>query len=146
VGRTFAEQAAAIAALLDALGIERAAVVGVSSGALPAVELALRDPRRVEQLVLWAGITGRLRPDAARVARGPLATDLGAWLALRALTVTARLRLQRGGIQDRHALATLEELGASFFPLDLRRAGSATTTCRSQRYGTSLWSCSTCRR
>lgn len=123
VGRTFAEQAAAVAALLDALDIERAAVVGVSSGALSAVQLALREPARVERLVVWAGITGRLRPDVARVAGGPLATDLGAWLALRALTVTARLRLWRGGIHDPRALASLRELGATFFPLDLYRTG-----------------------
>lgn len=122
-GRTFAEHAAAVAALLDALGIERAAVAGVSSGAPSAIQLALRDPARVERLLLWAGITDRFRPDVARVTRGPFATDLGAWLTLRALTVTARLRLWRGGIHDPRAFATLRELGAAFFPLDLCSAG-----------------------
>jgi 2-hydroxy-6-oxonona-2,4-dienedioate hydrolase len=122
-GRTFAEQAEAIAALLDALAIERAAIVGVSSGALPALELALRATARVERLVLWAGVTCRFRPDVAQLARGPLATDLGAQLALRALAVTARLRLRHGDIHDPRALATLRELGAASFPLDLCRAG-----------------------
>jgi pimeloyl-ACP methyl ester carboxylesterase len=51
------------AALLDALGIERADVLGVFMGGMVAQELALRHPQRVERLLLvgtWA------RPDAKR--------------------------------------------------------------------------------
>ena len=122
-GRTFAEQASAVAALLDTLGIEEAAVTGVSSGGPAAVELALREPARIGRLVLWAGITSRCRPNVARMTHGPLATDLGAQLALRAISPIARHRLRRGRIDDPRALTTLQALAASFFPLDLSSEG-----------------------
>jgi pimeloyl-ACP methyl ester carboxylesterase len=47
-----AGQADVLAALLDALGIERAAVVGMSAGGPVSMELALRHPERVTDLVL----------------------------------------------------------------------------------------------
>jgi 2-hydroxy-6-oxonona-2,4-dienedioate hydrolase len=47
-----AAQAEAHAALLAALGVDRAVVVGVSAGARSAVELALRHPDKVEALIL----------------------------------------------------------------------------------------------
>jgi len=46
------EQADAHACLLDALGVERAAIVGVSAGAPSALQLALRHPDRVRALLL----------------------------------------------------------------------------------------------
>lgn len=49
---THAAQADAHAALLDALGIERAVVAGFSAGARSAVELAIRHPERVSSLLL----------------------------------------------------------------------------------------------
>ena len=45
-------QADAHACLLDALGVERAAVVGVSAGALSAMQMAIRHPARVSALIL----------------------------------------------------------------------------------------------
>jgi pimeloyl-ACP methyl ester carboxylesterase len=45
-------QADAHVCLLDALGIDRAAVVGVSAGAASALQMALRHPGRVQALVL----------------------------------------------------------------------------------------------
>lgn len=47
-----AAQVAAMVALLDARGVERAAVVGVSYGGIVAWELAARHPERVSQLVV----------------------------------------------------------------------------------------------
>jgi 2-hydroxy-6-oxonona-2,4-dienedioate hydrolase len=47
-----AAQADAHAALLDAIGIRRAIVAGVSAGAPSAVEIALRHPERVSALIL----------------------------------------------------------------------------------------------
>jgi pimeloyl-ACP methyl ester carboxylesterase len=61
-GRTFAEQADAFAALLDALGIESAAIVGCSAGGPVAIQFALRHPERCWALVLGNAITGRLSP------------------------------------------------------------------------------------
>jgi pimeloyl-ACP methyl ester carboxylesterase len=47
-----AAQADAHAALMDALEIQQAVVVGISAGALSAMELALRHPERVRALIL----------------------------------------------------------------------------------------------
>ncbi|HVL34321.1 MAG TPA: alpha/beta fold hydrolase, partial [Burkholderiales bacterium] len=49
---TPAAQADAHACLLDALGLERAAIVGLSAGAPSALEFALRHPARTAALVL----------------------------------------------------------------------------------------------
>lgn len=53
--------AAAAAALLDALDIDRAAVLGNSMGGRAAIELGLRAPERVERLVLLAPSLAWLR-------------------------------------------------------------------------------------
>jgi pimeloyl-ACP methyl ester carboxylesterase len=51
-GANPALQADAFTALLDALGIERAAVLGFSAGGPPAIQFALRHPERTLSLVL----------------------------------------------------------------------------------------------
>jgi pimeloyl-ACP methyl ester carboxylesterase len=52
---TPAHQADAFVALLDALGIDRIDVIGVSAGATSALQLALRHPDRVKHLALLVG-------------------------------------------------------------------------------------------
>ncbi len=52
---TPAHQADAFAALLDALGIDRIDVIGVSAGATSALQLALRYPERVKHLAVLVG-------------------------------------------------------------------------------------------
>ena len=47
-----ADVAADVLGLMDALGLERASLVGVSMGGFVALELALRAPQRVDRLVL----------------------------------------------------------------------------------------------
>lgn len=58
VGPTAAEQADAHAALLDALGIERAAVVAISGGGPSAINFALRHRDRCRGLVLISTCAG----------------------------------------------------------------------------------------
>jgi pimeloyl-ACP methyl ester carboxylesterase len=60
---TIADLADDTAAFLDALGIERAQVLGTSMGGMVAQELALRHPQRVEKLIL---VGTYARPDARR--------------------------------------------------------------------------------
>src|SRR5688572_14056566 len=52
---TPAHQADALAALLDALGIDQIDVIGESAGATSAVQLALRHPERVKHLAVLVG-------------------------------------------------------------------------------------------
>ena len=58
-GRTPAEGADAVAALLDELGIGNAVVIGVSGGGPTALQFALRHPDRTSALVMVAAIARR---------------------------------------------------------------------------------------
>jgi pimeloyl-ACP methyl ester carboxylesterase len=85
--RTHEAQADAYASLLDTLGIDRVAMVGISGGGPSAIQFALRHPDRVWALVSIAGVTGRLEPGLTRRERallGILNNDLGL-LTLRTL-------------------------------------------------------------
>lgn len=69
-GRTMEDQADLFAALLDALDIERAAVVAVSSGGPPGYLLAARHPDRVWAVVGIAAVTGHHEaPQVGRIAQ-----------------------------------------------------------------------------
>jgi pimeloyl-ACP methyl ester carboxylesterase len=59
VGKTFAEQADALAALMDALKIEKLAVVAFSAGGPVALEFALRYPERLSALILESAVSRR---------------------------------------------------------------------------------------
>lgn len=84
-------QADAHAALLDALGIRRAAVVGVSAGAPSALQMALRHPARLAALVLLVPALhaprSHRRLRSSRAVRALFATALRSdvlfWAALR---------------------------------------------------------------
>ena len=69
-----AAQADAHACLLDALGIDRAAVVGVSAGAPSALQLAVRHPKRVSALVLMVPAAYVPRAGGAAPVRTPPGT------------------------------------------------------------------------
>lgn len=116
-GRAMEDQADACAALLDALGIGRAAVLSNSGGGPVALQFALRHPDRLARLVLLQSITALL----------PIATDdlLHAALLLpRASRLTpavvglALRRRQPGLIGAALALA------GSTLPVAARRAGT----------------------
>jgi len=88
------ELAHAVVELMDALGVERATVVGLSLGGLVAMELGLGFPDRVDGLVLTATTAAPLTPEEAEMRRS-----------------TAE-RLERNGMLD-HAL---EMAGRLFGP------------------------------
>lgn len=59
VGTTPEAQADLYAALLDALGIEQAAIIGISGGGPSALQFALRHPDRCSGLVMISGVAYR---------------------------------------------------------------------------------------
>jgi pimeloyl-ACP methyl ester carboxylesterase len=61
-GRSFADQADLYAAMLDALGIERATIVGASGGGPSAVAFAQRHPDRCSALVLVCALHPEIMP------------------------------------------------------------------------------------
>ena len=90
-GRTAAEQGDAHAALLDALGISGAAVVGVSGGGPSARTFASQHPERCPALVLCCAVASHLVeiPTATRL----LAGVPGAWQASARIGVRRQARL-----------------------------------------------------
>ncbi|MFD5825907.1 alpha/beta fold hydrolase [Lentzea sp. NPDC060358] len=68
-GHTAADVAADVTGLLDALGIERADVVGIDLGTPPAFLVGLEHPGRVRRLVLMEALVGTL-PGAEEFLRG----------------------------------------------------------------------------
>jgi pimeloyl-ACP methyl ester carboxylesterase len=93
---TPARQADAFAALLDALGIDRIDVIGVSAGATSALQLALRHPERVKHLALLVGNlpgspTAVVQPSSTKL----LNRQLPLWV-LRTLAPSMMARLVAG--------------------------------------------------
>jgi len=86
VGRTPAEQADAYVALLDALGVSRAAIVAHSTGGPAALQFALRHPDRCWGLVLASAVTHPvpLSPLLRRAQSLWLGSDFFPWLLNRA--------------------------------------------------------------
>jgi pimeloyl-ACP methyl ester carboxylesterase len=58
-GRTFEEQADAFASLLEALGIDRVAIIAYSAGGPPAIHFAAFNPERIWALILEAAVSQR---------------------------------------------------------------------------------------
>jgi pimeloyl-ACP methyl ester carboxylesterase len=83
------QQADAMAALLDDLGVQSAAVLGFSEGAPAAIFFALRHPQRISALALVSPVTKRFDPNAKTggsqfgrdILKG-LTGDVGAWLGV----------------------------------------------------------------
>jgi pimeloyl-ACP methyl ester carboxylesterase len=73
-GLTCKQQADSYAVLLDALGLEKAAIIGFSGGGPSALQFALRHPDRCSALVLMSAI-GRRRPALPPVFRAIQATQ-----------------------------------------------------------------------
>ncbi len=87
VGVTFEEQADALEALLESLGISEVAVLGASAGGPVALQFAKRHPKRVRALILMAAVSKEfsVREDAkdsvlGRIFLSNTAADIGAWI------------------------------------------------------------------
>ncbi|MBS0393804.1 MAG: alpha/beta hydrolase [Proteobacteria bacterium] len=96
-GASIGLQAEAHACLLDALGVPKSIVVGVSAGAPSAMEFALRYPTRCAALVLvvpgWfparAGVPARVGPVVRAVLDWSLRSDVAYWVVARFLPSAA---------------------------------------------------------
>ncbi len=147
-----AAQADAHACLLDALGLERAAVVGGSAGAPSALQLALRHPRRVGALVLIVPATFVPRAGGAAPLHTPrgtqqlldsaLRSDFLFWsirraapkLMLRGLLATLPQLVERADYAERKRVAAILD---GILPISARRLGllnDARVTTRLERY------------
>ncbi|MCX6971924.1 MAG: alpha/beta hydrolase [Verrucomicrobia bacterium] len=83
-GLTPEKQADAMAALLDTLGLENVAVLGVSLGAPAAIEFCIRYPKRAWALVLISAVTKKSAPGPSdppfpKLLNERLTGDVGSW-------------------------------------------------------------------
>jgi pimeloyl-ACP methyl ester carboxylesterase len=131
--RTHEAQADAYAALLDTLGIDRVAMVGVSGGGPSAIQFALRHPDRCWALVSIAGVTRPIVTNftlTERVLLPVVNNDFGLWLLrtfgeqriMSLYGATPEVLAQYAGQPEKLAV-----LKAVYFPhpLQKRRAGFA---------------------
>jgi pimeloyl-ACP methyl ester carboxylesterase len=123
-----AAQADVFAAFLDALGIERAVVLGFSAGSSSCVQLALRHPDRVVALVLVAANAPHVKPVqlvprilAPIVFSQPTLWSLRVFLPSQLAQIAGSPPDYPLSEEDQH---TLEDIFDSFFPMSLRSEGS----------------------
>jgi pimeloyl-ACP methyl ester carboxylesterase len=129
-GAAAPEQADALAALLDVLGLDSAAILAVSGGGPTALQYALRHPHRIRSLVLIAAVTFNppearsqplrelgLRDDVVSMTAG-----LFPQLGFRLLGLTDP-RTRAAALNDPARVACLRYLFQSLGVSDLRRAG-----------------------
>jgi pimeloyl-ACP methyl ester carboxylesterase len=123
---TPADQADALAALLDALGLSSIDVIGISAGATSALQLALRHPEKVKHLVV---LVGNLPGSPTAVVQPALAKlfdrQLPVWLLK---TFFPRLMTRFAGVPESFPLTDADaryvaEFLNSMFPLTPRRPG-----------------------
>jgi len=127
-GRSFESQADAFAALLDHLGIDKVAMVGISSGGPAAIQFALRHPDRCWALVLISAPNQPLPASSGitRIFTNPILTsDFLAWLLFKPvvskyyLDSAARHRIHQDSEKSQIFASTVKSL----FPLSFRRDG-----------------------
>lgn len=128
-----ASQADAFAALLDALEVDRAAVIAVSAGAQSATQLALRHPDRVGALVLITPAL-YLPPGPGTPDAGPpdfvidqlLASDFLTWAVVRAAPgLMVRVAGVPKALDDRVTPEFRRQVTDWFFPASARHLGLA---------------------
>lgn len=131
---TLDDEADLYAAVLDDLGIDRAAVLAWSGGGPAAYRFAVRHPGRVRSLVVAAGLTGRwVPPEVSTPERLVGGTRFGAVLARLAAQLLPRLvvRTAVGGVSSLRGRALREHVDGVLgdpdrrsFVLDLAGTGN----------------------
>lgn len=133
-GRSFEAQADAYAALLDALGVRRLAVIAISAGGASALQFALRHPGRCSAMVLLSAVTRPLpviEVPSRHLARsvGALA-DVAGWALDSVLRWRPKPVINLGlppdemkELRDPARLANLLTLLGTLFPLSARWEG-----------------------
>lgn len=128
-----ADLAADALAVLDAAGVDRAHVYGVSMGGLVAQELALRSPERVRSLIL--GCTGAPDGTARPAHRGWLVRLVPRWLVVRLVPGAVAASLYGPGAppdEVREDLAILASTPAPGWVIDLQGRAIAAYESRSR--------------
>jgi pimeloyl-ACP methyl ester carboxylesterase len=142
-GQTMEQQADALAALFDILGIQRAAVVGVSTGGPAAYLLALRHPKRVSGLLVIDGVSGHYdEPEADLLNQAIFLGDLAQKMLVKVGVWNPRVVLQdlfqgealftkkqtekhiEHVLADERLLAFVKSYTASMSPYRLRKPGT----------------------
>ncbi|MBN2046161.1 MAG: alpha/beta hydrolase [Anaerolineales bacterium] len=126
-GKTAEEQADLTAALLDSLGIEKAAVIACSAGGPPAIQFTLRHPHRCWGLVMGnainaplSGLHGLITP----VAQAFFGWDWFTWLGVnRTVLFLLRPNLGRQTLGDPAKQAHIKAMLDSMHPTSVRKAG-----------------------
>jgi pimeloyl-ACP methyl ester carboxylesterase len=124
VGKTPQQQADALAALLDAIHVDRVIVTAVSGGGPIGLRFALQYPERCTSLVLKSAVTHRWetappQPGIAGWVQATFQTEFGRWL-LRGVAQRAMLGSRAS---DPAMSAVMESLIRTTYPFDLRKAG-----------------------
>ncbi|HSJ99531.1 MAG TPA: alpha/beta hydrolase [Myxococcota bacterium] len=142
-----AAQADAHACLLDALGIERAAIIGISAGGPSSMQFALRHPDRTSALVLLVALAYRPgpapeppSPTARFIYERALKLDFLYWLVMKAapdvlvetILATPHDALENAGAgEQERAYRLLEHI----LPLSARQAGLRNDSAIAQNLG-----------
>ena len=123
-GRSFEQQADAMAALLDHLNIERVAVIGASGGGPVAIHFASRHRERISCLILWEAISAPI-PNFSidNLSKGPMLWNVTEWLLSHVAQTVAPLFLPAASKKDACAVSTLRKVAASGFPIASRKDG-----------------------
>lgn len=120
-GRSPDEQADLMAALLDALDVPQAVIVGISGGGPCALAMAQRHPRRCSRLVMVEALSDAYSEEAAYAAAPPL-TRIG--MRLENLALKSNLIGYVGArVGQFEESGMLTGLAQAFSRYDLRRAG-----------------------
>ena len=139
------QQADAMAALIDPMGIPSVAVLASSAGAPAAIQFVIRHPEKVWAFVLISAVTAKFdadaKPQPGRLVLNGFRDDLGAWLCLEVAEKDPRRMLSRmleaensGTAVERESVATyvvndsdqlewFRSLIGTFVPLSAREAG-----------------------